>query len=232
MNAKFYEVGGCVRDKLLGLQPKDIDYAVEAPNYAAMRDAIAVRCGGTGAIKLEKPEFGTIRAVHPKIGGVDFVLCRREGKYSDGRRPDSVEVGTLEDDLRRRDFTVNAMAIDDDGNIVDLFGGRGDLARRVLRCVGDTEARMAEDALRILRAIRFAITKQFSFCGAMRDFLSKKESAGLLAAVSVERVREELLRCFMHDTGATLAALREFPFIEKELFARNLRLVPTIVSEK
>src|SRR6478735_1674813 len=161
MKAKFYQVGGCVRDSLLGVESKDIDFSVEAPSYEAMREAVIERCGGNPeSIKVDKPEFATIRAIDPKLGGVDFVLCRKDGAYSDGRRPDSVEMGTLLDDLARRDFTVNAIARADDGSLIDPFNGQADLKLRLLRCVGGVD-RLREDSLRMLRAFRFAITKGF-----------------------------------------------------------------------
>lgn len=207
MSVTMYEVGGCVRDELLGLKTKDIDFAVEAPDYATM--AAFLRANGY-SIYLETPEHFTIRGKfpkdHPRYPRVDadFVLCRKDGRYSDGRRPDSVEPGTLMDDLRRRDFTVNAMARDEHGCILDPHGGQEDLAARILRCVGEPEERMREDALRALRAIRFAVTKGFDWNAGLDRVMASDWLPGLLASVSVERRREELLRCFQHDTRLTL----------------------------
>jgi tRNA nucleotidyltransferase (CCA-adding enzyme) len=230
MNVKFYQVGGCVRDRMLGIPSKDIDYSVEAPSYEAMREAIVARCGSESAIKVEKPEFVTIRAVDPKLGGVDFVLCRKEGAYSDGRRPDSVEIGELEDDLARRDFTVNAMAIDDDNNLIDLFGGRVALWQRRLTCVGGVE-RLAEDSLRMIRAIRFSITKDFWLDDDIEEFLHAPSNARLLENISIERIREELLKCFKHNTYQTLHALNRYHWIEKVIFVHmGLKLEPTLKS--
>lgn len=230
---KFYLTGGAVRDSLLGIHSKDLDFSVEAPSYDAMRSAIIERCGGNpDCVKVEKPEFATIRAVDPKLGGVDFVLCRQDGYYSDGRRPDSVLPGTLHDDLARRDFTVNAIARADDGSLIDPFGGAEDLKHKLLRCVGDTEKRMTEDALRILRAIRFSIIKGFTLDWKLLEFISRKSSADLLANVSIERIREELLKCFEFDTLTTLRFLEEFSFIKRAIFSRNLKLTPTIFQVK
>lgn len=230
MKAKFYEVGGCVRDELLGLKPKDIDFSVEADSYEAMRAAVLEKCGAD-SIKVDKPEFVTIRAIHPELGGVDFVLCRKDGTYAiDGRRPDFVEIGTLADDLNRRDFTVNALAKDEAGNIIDLHNGQEDLKLRVLRCVGNTEKRMSEDSLRILRALRFSLTKGFSLSGELEEFISTRSAAASLARISIERIREELLKCFEFDTLATLGMLDNFPEIRRHIFSRNLKLVPTIVK--
>src|SRR5687768_11467708 len=102
---RFFRVGGCVRDELLGIESKDIDFAVEADSFEAMRDAVHARCS---KVFLETPEFLTIRGLDPDIGAVDFVLCRKDGPTKDGRRPEFVEPGTILDDLARRDFTVNA----------------------------------------------------------------------------------------------------------------------------
>lgn len=226
--AKFYQVGGCVRDRLLGIQSKDIDFSVEAASYDAMREAVIARgC----EVKVDKPEFVTIRAVHPELGGVDFVLCRKDGTYeNDGRRPDFVEIGTLSDDLARRDFTVNAMAEAEDGSLIDPHGGQIDLAARVLRCVGDTDKRLREDSLRMLRAIRFAITKGFHLSCEIKHFLHGY--ARLLDNISIERIREELLKCFEKDTLLTLQYLEDFKEIRREIFKRNLKLTPTIFVRK
>ena len=238
-NVSFYEVGGCVRDSLLGIRSKDIDYSVEAPSYEAMKRAIVLRCGGdpdnadsvAAIVKVEKPEFATIRAVDPKRGGVDFVLCRKDGFYSDGRRPDSVTMGTLADDLARRDFTVNALARADDGQIIDLFGGQRHLKLRLLVCVGDTEKRMREDALRMLRALRFHLTKGFTLGAELSAFLECQDNAELLAKVSIERVREELVRCFDYNTPEALVMLNRFYHIRNHVFSRNLKLIPTVFQK-
>jgi tRNA nucleotidyltransferase (CCA-adding enzyme) len=242
--AKFYQVGGCVRDRLLGVQSKDIDFSVEAESYEAMRRAVIIKCGGDPEnpehaaekgpfIKVDKPEFVTIRAIDPVLGGVDFVLCRKDGTYNiDGRRPDFVEVGTLYDDLARRDFTVNAMAEAEDGSLIDPFNGRWDLENRTLRCVGDTRKRLTEDSLRMLRAIRFSITKMFALSRELEEFLSKRENAELLNHISIERIREELLKCFEFDTLHTLRVLENFRWIRTAIFERNLKLTPTITCVK
>lgn len=231
---QFYQVGGCVRDKRLGVlegkivKPKDIDFSVVAPSYEAMKAAIIAKgCD----IKVEKPEFVTVRAVHPELGGVDFVLCRKDGQYTDGRRPDSIEIGTLADDLARRDFTVNALAEDEDGNIIDLFDGQRDLRDMVLRCVGDTEKRMREDSLRMLRAIRFQITKGFYPDLKLENFLLNTDNAFLLKNLPVERIRDEILKCMEFDTLETLRVFERYRQIRNVIFSRNLKLVPTIFSK-
>lgn len=227
MNVKTYQVGGWVRDRLMGMKPKDLDYAVVAKDFSTMLLWIQER----GTVFMTNEEFLTVRARLPGKPPADFVLCRRDGDYGDGRRPDMVFAGTLEDDLRRRDFTVNAIAFDEEsGEYMDPHGGRADIASKILRCVGDTRDRFSEDALRMLRAIRFAITKGFSLHQDIEDVLvGSRELADRLARnVSKERQREELYKCFAHDTCATLEWLARFPLVREACFRGGpLWLMPT-----
>lgn len=227
----LYEVGGCVRDEQLGLVSKDIDYAVEAASYEVMRNALDAE---GFKIFLENPEFVTLRAQFPphrQRGTLtaDFVLCRKDGQYTDGRRPDAVLAGTLYDDLARRDFTVNAMAKSEDGTLIDPFGGRADLAAGVLRAVGNAEDRLREDALRALRAVRFSITKGFVFDSELLAALNSTWLPPLLSSVSAERRREEMLKAFKADTVATLTLLQTLPReLTEAVFADGLWLKPTL----
>lgn len=224
MTVKFYQVGGCVRDELLGVRSKDIDYSVEAESYEDMRNAIVLR---GGEIFLETPEYFTIRAKVPGMGACDFVLCRKDGQYSDGRRPDKVEMGTLYDDLARRDFTMNAIAKQEDGGYVDPHGGIHDIELRMITAVGSAYNRFHEDYLRMLRAIRFCVTKRFVLSAEVDDAIRKMGHR--IAEVSVERIREELLKAFQVDTIATLFLLREYG-LDKIVFDKRLglRLEPTL----
>jgi tRNA nucleotidyltransferase (CCA-adding enzyme) len=165
----------------------------------------------------EKPEFLTMRVKVPGGAVQDFVCCRTEGDY-DGRRPGSTQPTTLAEDLSRRDFTVNAMAVPVNeamepqwNELVDLFGGQEDLKTRTLRFVGDPEERITEDGLRWLRAIRFCITKDFLMTDPETREAVKERITDPLHNVSVERIREELVRCFKHDTMRTLFWLNEVP---------------------
>lgn len=225
MNANFYRVGGCVRDAIMGIESKDIDFSVEAGSYDEMKAAIIARgCD----IKVEKPEFFTIRAVDKVLGGVDFVMCRKEGAYSDGRRPDSVENGTLYDDLARRDFTMNAIAQDDNGGIIDPFGGQNAINEKVIRCVGRAEDRIREDSLRLLRCVRFSVTKNFVIAEDLERILHDPQYINLLGNVSFERTREELFKMFKHDTLRSLQVLEAFPLLRDKVFEDNrLWLIPT-----
>jgi tRNA nucleotidyltransferase (CCA-adding enzyme) len=225
--ATFYQVGGSVRDELLGLKAKDIDYAVEADSFAGMREAILAR---GGEIFLETPDYFTIRARVPELGACDFVLCRKDGAYKDGRHPESVEVGTIYDDLARRDFTVNAIAKGEDGTILDPHEGTKDLKSWRLRCVGKAEDRFTEDGLRMLRAIRFGITKNLTLDHDIKTCLSNPTFFGpRMVGVSVERIREELHKCFAYSTTATLYWLRTYDLFSHYLFdGKKLWLKPTL----
>jgi tRNA nucleotidyltransferase (CCA-adding enzyme) len=223
----IYRVGGSVRDEFLGLTSKDIDYACEAPDYDTMVRWIRER----GKIYLEQPQYWTVRAHLPGKLPADFVLCRKDGSYVDGRRPDSVAVGTIYEDLARRDFTMNAIAVaEESGEVFDPFHGRDDIRGRLIRCVGTAQDRFREDALRILRAIRFAITKEFRLDAVIVECLVEPEMAHCLRDnVSDERKREELEKCFRADTPGTLRYLSEFPLLRDACFLPRgkLWLLPT-----
>lgn len=227
-NPKFYIVGGFVRDMLLGVKSKDIDFTVEASSYEEMKESIVSRgCD----IKVEKPEFATIRAIDPKHGGVDFVLARRDGYYSDGRRPDAVLAGTLLDDLSRRDFTIGAMAIDEQsGEIIDYFGGKTDLQNRILRTVGQPIDRFSEDSLRILRALRFILTKSLQPHHSLDHALLQKRVVDKLENVSIERLREELHKMFVFNTWDALVLLNNYSLIRSIIQHKfgNLWLKPSL----
>jgi len=217
MSVKIYLVGGALRDRIMGLPTsKDLDYAVEAGSYAEMRDHILTN-GGT--IWQEREEYLTIRAKLPTLGDADFVLCRKDGAYSDGRRPDSVEMGTIYDDLARRDFTMNAIAQDvETGEYIDPYNGRTAIAVGFIKCVGNPFDRFNEDPLRMLRAIRFSITKSFSIVNETEIQLYDDRLINKLNTVSVDRVRDELTRCFKANSYETLLALNKFGRLTYTMF--------------
>lgn len=234
---KIYKVGGAVRDELLGLKPKDYDFAVEAESFEAMKNSLLDQ-GFT--IFLSTPEYFTIRARFPKgydMYGIntngrcttaDFVLCRKESSYSDGRRPDSVEPGTIYDDLARRDFTVNAIAQKETGVLVDPFNGVDDLNHNVLKAVGSAEERLREDALRALRALRFSVTRNFVLDDELGASLKSDWLPPLLMNISEERQREELYKMFKHNTLCALGVLFEYPQIVEACFWDKIWLRPTM----
>ena len=221
---RLFEVGGCVRDEILGVQSKDIDFAVEAPSFAIMKRHIEHE-----GLKIfqTKEEFLTIRAGVPKghklrerCKDADFVLCRKDGPTVDGRRPEFVEAGTILDDLARRDFTVNAIArCVETGELLDPHGGRADLEARKLRFVGNAADRIDEDGLRILRGLRFSLTKGLRI--ADEDHAIMESKAEMLASVSTERISDELNKMFVFDTLKTLIALQAFSHVRATIFARK-----------
>lgn len=225
---RVFAVGGAVRDAVLGVESKDLDFAVECPDgFDGMREAVlAAGC----EIFVESVEHLTLRAKPKKGKTFDFVLCRKDGPSSDGRRPDWVEPGTILDDLARRDFTMNAVAVDmATGMVVDPFGGVAAAEARVLDFVGDPMTRLREDGLRALRAVRFAVTRGFAVTPAVFAALADSETPGLLGGCSVERRREELHKAFKVDTLETLRLLGGLGdgFVEA-VFAGGLWLEPTL----
>ena len=219
---KIYQVGGCVRDKFLNLKPKDIDYAVEASSYEEMKEHI----NKFGNIYVETPKYFTLRG---KLNGIDadFTLCRKERGYSDNRRPDEVEVGTLYEDISRRDFTCNAIAIDEDDNVIDYFDGRKDIENGILRCVRDTKERLSEDGLRAFRALRFNVTKGLQFTPELDKALKSDWILPIIDTVSTERVRQEMSKCFEFSTLNTILLLEKYPKIREHLFSM-IWLTPTV----
>jgi len=233
----IYLVGGAVREIVRGNAAKvnDWDFAVEAPSFSRMRDWLT----NMGfEIFVETPQYFTIRARSPKDGFTfagrdmagrtfDFTLCRTEGEYLDGRHPESVEVGTIKTDLSRRDFTMNAMAMDSEGNVIDPFGGEHDATRGIVRCVGSVD-RLKEDALRMLRAVRFAVQLGGGLEKEIHEFLQDEYNVNMLDKISEERIREEMTKAFKIDTLDTLWFLNTYPILRDKIFEGDMWLVPTV----
>jgi len=190
---KAYLVGGCVRDRLLGVAPSDFDIATDAPPSR-------VQTLFPGAL-LVGAHFGVV-IVRDGDAQVEVSTFRSEGSYSDGRRPDAVRFETDPAlDAQRRDFTINALMEDPcSGDILDFVGGRADLGNKTIRAIGDAGRRFQEDHLRMLRAVRFAARLSFSIEGKTREAISQQ--AGFVRTVSAERVRDELVR-IMTEGGAS-----------------------------
>jgi len=193
-NTKLYLVGGCVRDYLLGKPFKDRDFVVVTP---LRFDDLKAQIEGTPGCKVfeAKKEFMTLRCkINDEV--VDLVYPRKDCGYSDGRHPDSVEsVDTLKEDASRRDFTINAMYMSEDGNILDFFSGQDDLDNKVIRTVGKPSDRFKEDYLRILRAVRFECELGFEIpVDVTTSMIINRDG---LKSVSVERVREELNKALL-----------------------------------
>lgn len=246
MKYELYEVGGRVRDKFLGIPSKDVDYSVVIEHQKGWGSNVEI-IFGLFCNQLEKegftihvryPETLTVKAKFPKGHkhqnlDADFVVCRNEIGYIKGTRQPNVVLGTLLEDLLRRDFTVNAMAEAIDGTIVDPFNGQGDLLRRVLRTPSDTVASFNDDPLRILRAFRFAVTKGLNFSDDIVNAV-KLFQADKMNTVSTERVRNELEKMFKHDTSLSWRYLRWLedmnPKLFSNLFRDGLWLMPTTKS--
>ncbi len=180
--------GGCVRDMLLGVEAKDYDIATSARPEEVQR--LFPGSPGVGA------HFGVV-IVRRDGHGFEVATFRRDGSYTDGRRPDSVEFTDAEEDARRRDFTVNGLFYDPlKDEIIDYVEGRADLEKRVLRAIGDAHARFREDHLRLLRAIRFATVLGFAI--EAETWQAVRALSPEIKGVSAERIREELVKIFLH----------------------------------
>ncbi len=183
-NFEAYAVGGCVRDSILGREPNDWDITTSASPEEVK--ALFRRTIDTGI------EHGTVTVMVDKVG-FEVTTYRIDGKYEDGRHPTEVTfTRNLKEDLLRRDFTINAMAYNDADGLVDIFGGLEDIKNKVIRCVGDPEARFTEDALRLLRAIRFAAQLGYTIEDKTREAM--KKIAGNLNKISAERIQVELVK--------------------------------------
>ena len=194
-----YAVGGCVRDSLIGAAVHDWDLCT-----SALPEETAAVFSGESDIRLAETglRHGTITLLvqHTPFEVTTF---RSDGPYSDCRRPDSVRfVRTIEDDLSRRDFTINAMAYHPERGLLDLFGGQEDLRGKVLRCVGDPNRRFTEDALRMLRALRFAAVYAYELAPETEAAMYRNKL--LLNRISAERVASELCKML---TGADISRI-------------------------
>lgn len=191
-----YFAGGCVRDRLFGLAPTDIDIATAATPDVVRE--VFPRARGVGA------SFGVMLV--PGDGcNLEVATFRSDFAYEDGRRPGRVRYGTAEEDARRRDFTINGLfEVPSDGRIVDLVGGRADIEARVLRAIGDPEDRFEEDRLRMLRGVRFAARFDLAIDPATEAAITAR--ADRLGGVSRERVGQELRR-MLADRGRARAAV-------------------------
>jgi tRNA nucleotidyltransferase/poly(A) polymerase len=240
---KIFKVGGSVRDELLGVKSKDIDFTFVLDNLdRTVEEGFDIMTKWLEhkefTIFLSTPDCFTIRAKFPKGSEnenlvADFVMARKEVGYIPGTRRPILELGTLEDDLIRRDFTLNAMAVDEDGNLIDLFNGMEDLRNGVLRTPLPAEQTMMDDPLRFLRAIRFSVTKGFEphrdiFIAMQNPEIKEK----LMQTVSAERIREEVFKMMKHDTVKSLRLLHHIeedfiPGFISMIFGRGLWLKPT-----
>ncbi len=215
LRAAGYEAlwaGGCVRDQLLERTPKDYDVAT-----SAHPEQIRGVFGRRRTLPIGAA-FGVITVLGPKsAGSIEVATFRQDATYSDGRHPDSVTFSTAEEDARRRDFTINGLFYDPlKQEVIDYVGGQLDIARRVVRAIGDPYERIAEDKLRMLRAVRFSATFDFELDEQTATAIQRQ--AHEIAAVSAERISDELRRMLAHG-GRVKAArlLRDTKLLEQIL---------------
>jgi poly(A) polymerase/tRNA nucleotidyltransferase (CCA-adding enzyme) len=204
-----YLVGGCVRDMMLRREPKDWDITTNAKPEEIQEifaDTVYENSFGTVGIKTESED--------PRIKVIEVTTYRIEGKYTDKRHPDEVKFATnIEDDLSRRDFTVNAMALGMDGAFIDPYGGELDIKEKTIRTVGDATARFKEDALRLMRAVRFSMELDFEIEFATRRAIVA--CARELEVIAKERVRDELVKILATSrAGKGIILLEELGLLE------------------
>ncbi|PJE57468.1 MAG: hypothetical protein COU82_01760, partial [Candidatus Portnoybacteria bacterium CG10_big_fil_rev_8_21_14_0_10_38_18] len=199
-----YIVGGCVRDLLLGQKPKDWDITTNAKPEEIQR---------LFKKSFYENKFGTVTVItnskDETLETIEITPFRLEGKYSDKRHPDEIKFAkTVEEDLARRDFTVNAVALGSDGKIIDPFNGQDDIKNKIIRVVGKADERFNEDALRMLRAVRFACTLSAQGGPASgwhieeKTFKAIQKNAGLMQFISKERIKDELIKIFASEKAA------------------------------
>jgi len=232
----IFRVGGSVRDELLKRKTNDYDFTVVVNDnsvknvlegYNIMKEYMLFQ-GYT--IFLETPECFTIRGKMPDGMVGDFVLAYKKIGYYENTRIPIVELGTLEDDLKRRDFTINALARNKFGTIIDWFDGRSDLQRQILKTPLEPMITLSDDPLRALRAVRFSIVLDFEFDAALQEALHNSRLPILTKRlVNTDRIRQELSKCFKHNTWATYAKLQSLPnrLVNSWLNRDNLWLKPT-----
>lgn len=193
--------GGCVRDSLMGRQPKDYDVATEATP-----DQVRTVFGKKRTLAIGA-SFGVITVLGPKTAEpIEVATFRRDGGYSDGRRPDHVEFTNAKEDALRRDFTINGMFFDPiEERVIDFVGGQEDIAAKRIRAIGTPAKRIEEDKLRMLRAIRFASTLDFTIEPNTMDAI--RDNANQIQVVSGERIGAEMRRMFAHPNRACAAEL-------------------------
>lgn len=197
---KAYIVGGCVRDSVMNREPNDWDVTTNASPEKIKELFASFRTVDTGI------QHGTVLIVSGKTP-VETTTFRIDGEYTDNRHPDSVTfTANIKDDLARRDFTVNAMAYNETDGLIDPFGGIYDIKNKIIRCVGDADTRFNEDALRIMRAVRFASALGFSIEENTAQAIIRNEN--LLSGIACERLSSELMKLLCGENVFTV--LRDY----------------------
>ena len=240
---KLFEVGGCVRDELLGVNTNDIDFTFVVDDTTKSIDEgwyhmVQYLKDENFTIFLETKDCFTIRAKFPEghqnEGLVaDFVMARKEVGYEEGTRKPTLELGNLMDDLRRRDFTVNAMAKSlDDGRIIDPFNGKTHLSQKLLVTPLQPNKTFMDDPLRMIRALRFSITKGLTITPIVWDVIFTPDILDKLeVVVSQERIQQEVTKMMKYNTLKTLRLFAKIDKIEprllKIIFKGDMWLMPS-----
>lgn len=195
---EIYAVGGCVRDSILGIEPKDIDFCTNATPeqmydvYEYLDEITPTEIIPTGE------KFGTLTfRFHNFDEQYEITTWRADGRYTDGRHPNEVSYAkTLEEDLKRRDFTCNSIAWNPIKGYIDPFNGKQDIENKIIKCVGNPEERFNEDALRIIRLVRFAIKYKFEI--DMDTYIAAKNLIDNIQYISKERIGAEFVKIFSY----------------------------------
>lgn len=227
MNVRIFEVGGSIRNELLGLPANDRDFAVLAPDYDTMKADLLSK-GAT--IFQERPQFVAIRAKLPDVGAVDFTLARKESFYTDGRHPDSVSpASSIEEDLARRDFRMNAIARElGSSELIDPYDGRSDLKTKTINSVGKAFDRFTEDRLRIFRAIRFACQLDFDISDEIHDAIDAFNTIEDFVPVTKERIQVELQKACSADWWAAIDLINEHRKLWAVIESKGIWFRPTL----
>jgi len=195
-NFQAFAVGGCVRDLILKRAPKDWDVATNATPEEIQKifpDSFYENSFGTVGVKIKDNGNPLSAEILDPIQVIEVTTFRTESGYSDQRHPDAVKFAlTVEEDLKRRDFTINAIALDEAGEFIDPYNGRADIKAKIIRAVGNADERFQEDALRLIRAVRLATELNFTL--EPITLTAIRANAGLLKTISAERMRDELIK--------------------------------------
>lgn len=228
-NYEAFLVGGCVRDMIMNRIPKDYDITTNATP-----EQIIKTFEPTGLRIVYENNFGTVSIifededVSSNVREIQITPYRIEGSYSDHRHPDTVSFSeTIHDDLSRRDFTINALAMDTASSVIDLFSGQVDIQQKIIRAVGDPETRFREDALRIMRAVRFATQLNFAVSRETLDAITATKH--LLAEISIERIRDEFIKIIdSPNPGLGMFLMKQLGLLEYVL----PEIIPSIDCEQ
>jgi tRNA nucleotidyltransferase (CCA-adding enzyme) len=227
MNIRIFEVGGSIRNELMGLPANDRDFSVLSPDYDTIKQFLIEH---KAKIYQERPQFVSIRANLEPFGAVDFTLARKESFYTDGRHPDSVSpADCIEDDLARRDFRFNAMAREvGSEKIIDPYDGASDIHNCIIQSVRNAADRFDEDRLRIFRAMRFACQLNFEISDEIHNAIDQFKSIKHFESVSSERMQIELNKTFSSDWMKAIGIIQKHPHLWNVIKDKRIWFKPTL----